>query len=136
MRFYKIALFVFILYAFGGIIASHASSMGMSAGLYAGQLDDATVQKAANAKILTTLGSVSGTDPISAALGWFYQQIGSIASTLFSVAFPLIEPLAWLPFYMIWIGIPADITWAIWGILMVIEAVGFYEFFTGREMEK
>ena len=79
---------------------------------------------------------LTATDPIQAALGWFYQQLSNIANRLFSATFPLIRYVAWIPFYLIAIGVPSEFAWGIFSVVMIIQVIGFFEFVTGRPIEK
>ena len=75
-------------------------------------------------------------NPLSDALGWFYTGMMQAAQYLFSAGLPIVNAVIWLPMYLAWIGIPSVWAGIIYTILLVIEVVGFYEFFFGRDIER
>ena len=138
MRFYQIALFLFIIQTFGGLLAAYAEEMGISAVIYAETPPKEAIQRieATKTQIANITGQVTSENPLSAALGWFYSQLNAIGNKLFSALFPLVKYIAWLPFYLNSIGVPPAFSWGIFSVLILIEIIGFYEFITGREIEK
>jgi len=137
MRFYHIALFLFIFQTFGAIFTDYAPYMGLNATLYIDKLTPQALQQVEEIKQeVAPEEELTATDPIQAALGWFYQQLSNIANRLFSATFPLIRYVAWIPFYLMAIGVPSEFAWGIFSVVMIIQVIGFFEFVTGRPIEK
>ena len=137
MRVYAIGLFLFILQTFGAILLPYSSSMGWSTSIYIESPDSSSAQQVADtAKGIAPSESTGNIDPLSAALGWFYRGMTAAINKFFTATFPIIQYLAWLPFYLTAIGIPWEFSWGIFLVTLVVEAVGVIELWTGRDIER
>ena len=136
MRWFEIALFLVILQTFGAIFINYAESMGIKTILKVEQPSQSEIQQAEQIKSETQIEEqISATDPLSAALGWFYQQLSNLANAIFSASFPLIKYVLWLPLYLQAIGVPPPFAWGVFSIYTIIEVIGFVQFVSGRRIE-
>lgn len=137
MKIYRIALFLFICQVAAGLLQGDAGLIGLRQTFNVSAVNNEDIQHAENIKDnLMPDTSASTTDPISGALGWFYRQINNAAQYIFNSAFPIIAAIAWLPLFLMAIGVPGVYAWAVFTITSVVEVIGFIEFVAGREVER
>jgi len=142
MRFYPIALFLACMYVVVGLMANQMEGIGIY-GIKVESVSNATTAAAASTQLeavknrVQTNSTATPTDILAGALGMFYQQVMNGINTLFDkVASPIVGYLVWLPVYLAWIGVPSEFAWGLFGLVLVIEAIGFLEIVTGREIER
>jgi hypothetical protein len=139
MKWFDIVLFMGIIYIFGGILSGYTEQMGMKG--VKTFMRPLTTEEAGNATQLLEQSKVSAgytvasTDPISYALGWFYQQISNAVMFLFS-KIPFADKVFWLPLMMQNAHIPGEIAWGVFTIYAFIMGVAMFEALTGREVER
>ncbi|RLE45198.1 hypothetical protein DRJ16_00030 [Candidatus Woesearchaeota archaeon] len=136
MRFYNIALFLFILQTFGALFIAYASDMGMEETLIVRQPTQEEIQEIEQTRQTiqnTTSSTVTSENPLSAALGWFYQQITTGINSLFASSF--MKYVIWIPLYLQAIGVPPAFAWGVFSVYTVIEFVGLIQLITGRWIE-
>ena len=140
MRFFHLALFVFILQLVGGVFSndsSFASGMGLNVTMKVDAPSSQMIQNFTQTQAdIGSRSKIGSGNPLSDALGWFFSGMMQAAQYLFSAGLPIVNAVIWLPMYLAWIGIPSVWAGIIYTILLVIEVVGFYEFFFGRDIER
>jgi hypothetical protein len=139
MKWFDIVLFMAIVYTFGMILSGYAEQMGMK-GVKTFTRPLTAEESAKSTKLLeeSKTGAeytVGSTDPISYALGWFYQQISRAVIFLFN-SIPLVDRVFWLPLMMQDAHIPGEIAWGVFTIYAFIMGVAMFEALTGREVER
>ena len=136
MRFYHIALFLFIfqLVSAWTVASGFLTSLGISAQLSIHDIDEAELAQAEERfSESVTSGEITNQDPISALLGWGAQMILGVLNTVLN---PLKQFVLAFPYILIQAGVQPAFAYLMGTIFWLIQIIGFAEFATGRRIDK
>jgi len=130
MKFWDIALFLFIVNVFGIAFSALASDMGYSS-FYLFHKETTETLQTMESKVQTGISDeeITGDDPVTYALGIMYSVIKKAILAVFN---PLKEYILWLPFLLINLGVPTSFAHGMGAIFWLIQIVGLVQIITGR----
>jgi len=131
MKFWDIALFLIIVNVFGSFFSNFAYSDLGYRGYYSLHKDQtATLEEMENqTNSGITQEEVTGSDPISNALGLLYSAVVKTFTAVFN---PLKSYVLWLPYMLMMFGIPSGFAFAMGSVFWFIQIIGIVQVITGR----
>ena len=130
MKFYDIALFLFIINIIGMWMVSFSQELGYSAYALFSEPKASELQEM-ESKINQAVSTeeITGSDPVTYALGIMYEVIKKAILPIFD---PLKPYIFWLPYLMINFGVPSALAYGVGSIYYLIMIIGLAQMITGR----
>lgn len=136
MRLWDIALFFIILNIFGTIwfgSGKFNEEMGFKTELYFDMPEDLSdIEENVESGGLTD-AEVTGTDPLTNALGWFYNMVSTKLSAVLN---PLKKYVLFSAVVLMTIGVPSSIAYGFASIFLMIQIIGVVQLVTGRSFRE
>jgi len=135
MRFYELALFLFIFQMVSFYFTNYLlPDLGFSADIY---FHEPTKEQLTQAEeeFSKQVGSteVTSEDPISGFLGWTAKMVVNAVTTVLN---PLKRFVLSLPYMLIWFGVPPAFAMIIGAVYWLVMLIGFVQFATGRSFKE
>ena len=143
MKFYELALFLFILNVFGMAFTSVGlyEEMGFSESFELGG-EATTMEELEQVEegVRESMGEevMTGDDPVTYTLGLMYSAVERVTTTIFTPLGALTKYIFWPKIILLKFGVPAQIGNAVTLVFGLIQVIGIAQFLTGRgfkEME-
>ncbi|MHA1874043.1 MAG: hypothetical protein ACTSVB_08005 [Candidatus Heimdallarchaeaceae archaeon] len=130
MRLWDIALFFMILNIFGTIFTDQ---LDLPSKVYLDMPEDlSSIESNVESGGLTD-AEVTGTDPLTNALGWFYNMI---STKLGAILNPLKKYVLFSAIVLITFGVPSAIAYGFTSIFLIIQIIGIVQLVTGRSFKE
>lgn len=130
MRLWDIALFFMILNIFGTIFTDQ---LDLPSKVYLDMPENVTdVEQELNTAGMKD-SEVTGTDPLTNALGWFYNMIRTKAEAVFN---PIKKYVLFSAVVLMVFDVPPVIAYGFASIFLIIQIIGILQFITGRSFKE
>ena len=133
MRFYYIALFLFIFNLVGGYFNTLRSEMGFTETLKTGATEGNLTSAEQGMYNAVSGSEISEEDTIAAALS---GATATVVNALTSVFNPLKNFIFWLPAIMINLGVPTGFSYLIGVIFWLIQILGMAQLLLGKSIRE